>query len=225
MEIMVKGEAKKSYKPEEVVFSITFSNKEKTYEKCLEEGAKMVDDFVNQVMVKLGINKEDLKTERFYVNESTIWVSEKNKRVFDGYVFNQISKLKFDYDVKLFTQFMQEVSKLKLPPSYRASFSLKEQDMRKNEVIAEAVKYARVKAEAISKAAGKELFDLARVDFQPFGTIFSPTSFSDSDMDFGMVYKECSNARKASTAEVLEKNFNPEDIVINESVYCMFIAK
>ena len=224
MEIMVKGEAKKSYKPEEVVFSISFSNKEKTYEKCLEEGAKMVDDFVNNVMIKLGLNKEDLKTERFYVNESTIWLSDKNKRVFDGYVYNQMSKLKFDYDVKLFTQFMQEVSKLKLPPTYRASFDLKEKDMRKNEVIALAVKYARVKAEAISQATGKELVDLARVDFQPFGTIFSPTTFNSSDMEFGMAYKECSCAKRGS-AEVIERNFNPEDIEINESVYCLFVAK
>ncbi|MBQ7308004.1 MAG: SIMPL domain-containing protein [Clostridia bacterium] len=224
MEIMVKGEAKKTYKPEEFIISLTFSHKEKTYEKCLENGAKMVDDFVEEILVKLNIDKELLKTERFYVNESTIYVPDKNKRVFDGYVYNQISKLKLDYDIKLFTKFMQEVSKLKFPPSYRAAFGLKEEDMRKNEVIAKAVEYARVKAEAISKAAGKELVDLARVDFQPFGTIFSPSSINSYDtMDFGMVHQE--RACKMSSAEVIEKNFNPEDIEIRESVYCLFIAK
>ena len=49
MDIMVKGDGKKFYKPDQVVLSINFFVNEKSYEKALEKGTKSVEVFVEEV--------------------------------------------------------------------------------------------------------------------------------------------------------------------------------
>lgn len=228
MDIIVMGKASKKFQPEEIVINITFSNKESTYEKCLEKGAKMVQDFVKKVLNEIGISKEELKTSRMFVNEVTRYIPEKSKRVFDGYNFNQSSKIVIDYDMKKFSKFMDLVSRLDIAPSYHASFGLKDEDKRKNEVIAEAINFARVKAMAISEASGKKLVDLLKVDFKPFTEALTGSTLNSYDLDFRNARDGFYNAemcRKSCSADIIEQNFTPEDIEINETLYCLFLAQ
>ena len=53
MDIMVEGEGKKFYKPNEVVFNINFYANDKTYESVLEKGIKTVDDFIEKLIPML----------------------------------------------------------------------------------------------------------------------------------------------------------------------------
>lgn len=227
MEIIVSGTARKKFKPETIIINLTFSNKENDYNKCLEKGAKMVDEFVKKVLTALDIKKEDMKTTNFNIREQMKYLS--NKRVFDGYMFTQNSHIEIDYDVKKLSKFMDMVSKLDTPPSYRTTFGLKQEDERRTEVIAMAIGFAKDKALAISKASGKELVDLVKVDFRPFSNgIIGNSSINSYDMytmneeaSFGGNLKMC----KTSGADMIENNFTPEDIEISETLYCLYLAK
>ena len=220
MEIYASATAKRTYKPENVTVNLTFSVKEKTYEKSLKNGLLAVDDFVNNVLTKIGVTKEDFKTTKFTVNEETIYDSSKNKRIFDGYRFNQYSKITLDYDIKKLSLLMEQISVMENPPSYRAVFDVNDRDEKKNQVIGDAIRFSRTKAEVIALASGKQIEDIVRVDFKPFDGIGHSTQLDSRD--FG-AYKSAETSYMASN--MIENNFTPEDIEISETVYCMFYAK
>lgn len=146
-------------------------------------------------------------------------------------MFTQNSHLEIDYDVKKLATFMDIVSKLDIPPSYRTTFGLKQEDERRTEVIAMAIDFAKNKALAISKASGKELVDLVKVDFRPFSNgIIGNSSINSYDMYDTLAMSEESvgnNLRmcKVSGADMIQDNFTPEDIEISETIYCLYLAK
>ena len=223
MDITVKGKAEKKFKPEIVRINLTFNYKDKKYEKSLENGTKMVNEFVDKVLKELNISVDELKTIRFSIVENSIYDPEKRKRVFDGYMFDQTSRFEFDYDVKKMAKFMELVSKMDNPPTYRIGFSLKDEDAKKNSVLQDAIDYAYAKAEAISKACKKELVDLIKLDFRPFDSVMLSSVSELGSNDYALC--ETSSMKMCSVASSVEQNFTPEDIYITEEVYCLFVAK
>ena len=65
MEIVVEGTGVKEVLPDLVKIRIEFKFLEKTYDKSLEIGTSSVTEFINNVLPKLDLKKEDLKTTKF----------------------------------------------------------------------------------------------------------------------------------------------------------------
>lgn len=229
MDIIVMGQACQKFKPEEVILNLTFFVKERTYNKALDEGTKSIEQFIENVLYKIDIEKEELKTNRFYISEVTNYNSDTKKREFEGYSFNQYSQVKFDYDVQKMTKFMELVSKINNPPSYTLNFSVKDVEECKNKVLDSAYKKAKEKAQAIANASGKTLLDCLKVDFKPFTeAVTNRTSFNSRDMmigssmeEEGFLFKE----KRSSVADTIEKTFTPEDVEIQETLYCLWKAE
>lgn len=227
MDIIVMGKADQKFKPEEVILNLNFFVKEKTYNKALEEGTKSIEEFIENVLYKIDIEKEELKTNRFYISEVTNYDPIKKRRIFEGYSFNQYSQVKFDYNVQKMTKFMELVSNINNPPSYTLNFNVKNVEECKNKVLEEAYKKAKEKAQAIANASGKTLLDCLKVDFKPFTeSITNRTSFNSEEMMVGKSMKQFeSEARIGSVADTIEKTFTPEDVKIEETLYCLWKAE
>ncbi|MBR3888077.1 MAG: SIMPL domain-containing protein [Clostridia bacterium] len=225
MDIMVEGVGRRFYKPNQVVLSINFLVNDATYEKALEKGVKSVEDFIVLVLQKLDIAKEELKTRSFRISQNTRYDYETKKTIFNGYDYTQGATLKLDYNMETISEFMSLVSSLAEPPRYTMTFSIKDMEGAKKEVLAEAYNKAKEKAETIAAAAGKQLKDCIKTDFRPFAeTVTSHSRLSDMDMleETGVMYK-ASKAR--STAETIQTVFTPEDVEISETLYCLWIAE
>ena len=226
MDIIVQGEGKKFYKPTEVIISINFYDNEKNYEGALEKGIKTVEIFIEKVLNSLNINKDELKTSNFRISHNIRYNFQTKKNVDNGSDYNQNATLKLDYKMELIAEFMEKVSELKNPPKYNMTFNVKEKEDAKKEVMAEAYNKAKEKAEIIALAAGKKLKDCIKVDFRPFEErVISNSRLSDSDLlgeeeRFGLVHKE-----RASTSDVIQNIFTPEDVEISETLYCLWIAE
>ena len=232
MDIMVRGEASKYFKPEEVIIDLVFSNKDMKYDKVLEDGLKNVQDFIINVLEKLDLKKEYLKTNSFNISEQNVFDYKTNKRKFDGYLFRQTAHMRFDYDLKKMTKFMELVANLKNPAYYKLRFNVKDLDSCKNMVIDDAYNIAKSKAEAIAKAAGKNLKDCVKIDFRPFSERVTSdstiTSFGkQSGLSIGGV-GDLAMAEKAMVrqeAQIIENTFTPEDVEITEEIYCLWITE
>ena len=89
MEIVVEGIGKKEVLPDLVKININFKFIEKTYDKSLELGTKSVTEFVNNVLPKLDIKKEEFKTTKFSIEHKleTDYRTDKEKDL--GYEFVQ----------------------------------------------------------------------------------------------------------------------------------------
>ena len=127
MDIMVQGDGRKFYKPDEVLLSINFFVNDKAYEKVLEKGTKSVEIFIEKILKKLNVDKDNLKTRNFRISQNTHFDYQTKKQIDCGYNYSQSATLKIDYNMEKIAGFIDEVAQLDNPPKYNMTFSIKEQ--------------------------------------------------------------------------------------------------
>lgn len=223
MDIIVEGVGKKYYKPDEVKINLEFYTKANTYESALEEGTRDVQIFMNDVLGTMNFEKKDLKTRSFRVYEEKKYDYENKIEVKLGFAYTQNATLKFDYDIDFIAEFMDKVSKLLNPPKYTIGFDIKDMTKIKKEVIAEAYNSAKEKAEAIANAAGKTLEECIKIDFRPFDErVYSASKIGNSMFE---AERADYSFKKMSAQETITNIFTPEDVEVQETLYCLWITK
>ncbi len=218
MEIIVQGKGIEYFTPNEVILNINFYTKGNSYEEALSEGVKSVQVFINELLLKNGFNKEEMKTRSFVVREDRKYNEITRTYVMDGYSFNQSAKLKFDYDKERLANIMENLSKLNNAPSCQINFGVKNEKECKRQILAKAYKEAELQAQAIAEASGKILKQCVKVDFKPFTTEYISKSSFESDMMYGA-------ATRLGAAPAIINTFTPEDIELSETLYCLWIAE
>lgn len=219
MDIIVEGIGKKYYTPEEVEIKMCFNTKEDSYERALSTGTKHIEVFIEKVMKEMQFDKKELKTKNFRIIEQTIYDPEQKKHLKDGYLYSQESLLKFDYSIEKIADFMEKTSKLENAPRYSITFNVKDIKQCKSEALEEAYNMAKDKAEAIANAAGKELKECIKIDFMPFGeSIVSSSRLNNINTMYGL---ESERGIK-SVQNTIQTIFTPEDVLISETLYCLW---
>ena len=220
MEIIVEGKGNITVVPDQIVISLDFVTKGETYEEVLELGSRSVYDFIQNIMLPNGFSKEDLKTRSFVIREERRYDEITRKYLFDGYSYNQHGTIKFDYDKDLLARFMDALSKIANPPKAYINFGIKDEKLSRKETLKLAYEDAKNQAEAIAYAAGKELKSCVKVDFKPFTTNY----VSMSNLNGEMLYAEKASFGRGA-AEVITNIFTPEDIILSETLYCLWLAE
>lgn len=218
MEIIVQGKGTKYFTPDEVILNITFDTKGQSYEQTLADGVRNVESFINEILLKNGFNKEEMKTRNFVIREDKKYDEITRQYIFNGYSFNQYAILKFDYDKERISIIMEALSKLDNSPNCQINFGVKDEKECKRKILAKAYKDAEEQAQAIAIASGKILKQCVRVDFKPFTTEYISPSTFNSDM---MYMKEAA----IGVAPTIINTFTPEDIELSETLYCLWIAE
>lgn len=219
MEIIVQGKGIEYFSPNEVVLNIHFYVKGSTYEEVLTKGVNNVMNFVNVILLNNGFTKDDLKTRSYFISEEKRFDEITRKYYPDGFSFNQNATLKFDYDKEKIAKIMDELSRLENAPNVNINFGIKDAKECKRRILAKAYDDAKMQAEAIALAAGKNLVGCAKVDFKPFTTNY----FSESSFDGNVRYK--AKAMGVNNQESLMTTFTPQDIELSETLYCLWIAE
>lgn len=215
MEIITTGIGEESYKPDQIILTLTFVFKDNLYDEVLENGTKSVLDFVNNILYKYGFSENDIKTKSFIIKEEQKYNEETRSYDFDGYSYNQTVILKFDYELEKLTNMMKDISKLSNHPYYKIEFSLKDEEKVKKELISKAYNDAKEKANIIALASNKILKDCIKVSFKPLDVDFlSLTSLDNSAMYL-----------KEASMPLMNKIFTPEDITLSENIYCLWISE
>lgn len=227
MDIMVQGEGKKFYKPNEVVLNINFYANDITYENVLERGTKTVENFIDNVLIELNISKEKLKTRNFRISQNIHFDYQEKKTIDSGFDYNQNATLKMDYNMEIIADFIDKVAQLENPPKYNMTFTIKEQEDAKKEVMSEAYSKAKEKAEIIALSAGKKLKDCIKVDFRPFEEkVYSNSRLSDVDLfETDKMIGSVPMKQRQATKDIMQNTFTPEDVEIRETLYCLWITE
>lgn len=218
MEIIVQGKGVEYFTPNEVTLSINFTTKGYTYEEVLRKGTESVQLFVEELIIKNNFKKEDMKTRNFVIREDTKYNKITGQYDPDGYSFNQMASLKFDYNKELMANMMVSISKLNNAPMCQISFGIKDEKECRRNILAIAYKDAEDQAKAIAEASGKTLKYCQKVDFKPFTTDYVSQARIGSDMMYAE--KACYGA-----AQTIVNTFTPEDIELSETLYCLWIAE
>ena len=221
MDIIVEGKASRFFRPDKVCISSNFYTLAETYAEALDNGSKAVEVFVKEVIEKLNLDKQELKTRSFNVREEKEYNIDTKKYEFKGFSYSQGAKLSFDYDMNLLAKFMEESAKLENPPRYQIHFDIKNIAQAKSLVMADAYAKAEEKAKMIALAAGKKLKECIKVDFRPFEERVTSNSRFD-----GELFEEATVRKASSTlSDRIQNTFVPEDIEVTETLYCLWITE
>ena len=163
-----------------------------------------------------------MKTNSFVVSEEKKYDYKEEKEIKLGFAYRQSASVKFDYSIDKIGQFMEKLKKISNSPKCKIRFTIKDMEKVKNEMLADAYMNAKGKAEVIAKAANKSLKDCIKTDFRPFEN----SIFSKTNLDANVLLAENAHFKvaKASIDEMISETFTPEDIEVEENIYCLWIT-
>lgn len=212
MQIIVEGKAFKTVSPNEVIIDITFIKKENLYSNAIEKGTEMVNSFVENVILKNNLNKEDLKTRNFSVREEQKYDELTRQYINDGYSYNQNAYIKLPYDFEIVSNLLDTITMLDNPPICHMSFGISNEKEYQKELLINAYQDAKNKAEIIAFASDKTLKDCVKTDYKPFTNEYTTNKIALATF----------NNEDTYSSNSIMNTLTPDDIEINESLYCIW---
>lgn len=209
--IKVTGKGQIKLRPDVTRITMTVAGVEQDYAKALKESSEKTEQ-LKDVLGAFGFGREDLKTLNFSVDteyegyqEEGIW-----KQRFKGYRYNHILKLEFDSDNDLLGRILYALAACPVDPEFRISYTVKDQEASKNELLGKAVADAKAKAAVLAAAAGVTLKDIQTVDYS-WGEI----TFDCAPMNRPLMAKAMGDS---CVEESLSMDIEPDDITVSDTV-------
>ena len=165
--ITIKGVGRATIKPDYVILSLTVEAKEKKYAVAVESAAKKINK-LNAALEEAGFESGSAKTASYNVRANYNFVKDRKnqmQRQFDGYVCVHRLKIEFDYNTELLGKALSTISSSLADPQLDISFTVKDKDAVNEELLSNAAKNARKKAESLCSASGASLGKLITIDY------------------------------------------------------------
>lgn len=165
--LRVTGKGRLSLKPDIIVISFKSSAVYTDYAETIAMASKATKD-LKAVIAKAGVDSELLKTSNLDVSPSyDSWYDDNNHRheKFIGYEYTHRSNIKIDNDNKVLGKLLYEVSASPLDVKFDISYTVKDMEKAKNDLLREAVKDAKEKAEVLSEAASVKLKGIEDISY------------------------------------------------------------
>ncbi|MCR4997872.1 MAG: SIMPL domain-containing protein [Butyrivibrio sp.] len=210
--IKVTGKGNLKVRPDVTRITITLDGQNKEYGKILEQSSKDIEE-LKDILEKQGFERSDVKTLLFNVDtryESYQTKDRSWKERFVGFEYTHKVKIEFDSDNTRLGRILYALATAKeIHPDFRLSYTVKDKEGAKNELLGKAVSDAKAKAVVLTKAAGVNLKDILTIDYS-WGEI----QFEYSPMHDG-VFR---NALMSSDGEELGIDIEPDDIEVSDTV-------
>ena len=124
------------------------------------------------------------------------------------------------------------VSELKNPICYILRFDLKDLDYCKNKVVNDTYIQVKSRVGATAEAAGKTLKSCIKTDFRLFSEqvtsnsrLMSPEKFGSINEDMAGDSMMVEKGMSRQESQMIEKTFTPEDAMITEELYCLWLTE
>lgn len=208
--IRVTGKGKIKVKPDMTRLTITLEGTFKDYAETLSRSSKDTES-LKDLMCEFGFERSDLKTLSFSVDTEYESYREKDiyKNRFVGYKFVHILKLEFESDNERLGKTVYALANSDIHPEFRISYTVKDPEAAKNELLGKAVKDAKAKAIVLSAASEVSLKDIQSIDYS-WGEI----NFDVSPMRDSMILE----SRCITTSESYDMDIEPDDIEVADTV-------
>ena len=207
--IRVTGKGQLKIKPDTTRITITLEGTNKDYSKVLERSSTETEE-LRTLLTGFGFERTDLKTLSFRVDPQYEGYQENGiyKQKFVGYQFYHNMKVEFDSDNERLGKILYALSKSKIKPEFQLSYTVKDPEASKKELLAKAVQDAKEKAETLTKAAGVELKDLVEIDY----------SFGEINFEVRPVNRMMMASKSMAVEESFDMDIEPEDIAVSDTV-------
>lgn len=165
--ITVKGIGNVTAKPDCVVINLTVDAVHKKYSTAVEEVSRRVNELA-RVLEGVGFSADSLKTVDFRVDVN--YEFKKNRKgipeqIKDGFRCVNRLKLEFDFDNDKLVKAIDAITKSVADPKLSLAFTVKDEEIVKDELLKSAGQNARRRAEILCEAAGGKLGNLITVNY------------------------------------------------------------
>lgn len=209
-QIIVTGKGRLSLHPDTIVVKFRSSAVYTDYAETIAMASEATKN-LKAVIAKAGIDSELLKTRNLEVSPKyKSYYDDKNHmhQKFIGYEYTHSSHIKIDNDNKVLGRLLYEVSTSPLDVNFDISYTVKDIEKAKNDLLREAVKDAKMKAEVLSDVAGVKLKEIKSVDY----------SWDELEIYSHPLRLEACEYRSAEPSDSLDIDINAEDIEISDTV-------
>ena len=164
--IRVTGKGQMMVHPDTTRITIDLARVCREYGDAVEASAKDTEA-LKEELAPFGFDRKDLKTLHFDVSPEfeSYKVNDVYKRKLIGYKYEHTLKVEFASDNKLLGRILFALGMCRLKPEFRISYTVKNPEAVKNELLEKAVCDAMEKAGVLSKAAGLQLGDIQSMDY------------------------------------------------------------
>lgn len=175
--------------------------------RCSSEDTEQLKD----VLSAFSFERTELKTLDFSVDTQYEGYKEKGayKKRFIGYKYRHAMKIEFDSGNDRLGKILYALAHCAVKPEFRISYTVKNQEAAKNELLGKAVSDARDKATILTDAAGVVLKDIQSIDYS-WGEI----NFEVQPMKRGCITGDSLPLEESSYAVDIE----PDDIEVADTV-------
>ena len=210
--IKVTGKGNLKIKPDMTRITITLEGQNKEYDKTLAQSSRDTEA-LKDILEKQGLDRTAVKTLMFNIDTKyegyQAWDKSWKER-FVGYDFKHVVKVEFDSDNKRLGKILYALANAKdIHPDFRLSYTVKDPEASKNQLLGKAVADAKAKAEVLTQAAGVSLKDIKNIDYS-WGEI----QFEYAPMNRNMF---C-NKVMADGAGAFDMDIEPDDISVSDTV-------
>ena len=210
--IKVTGKGNLQIKPDMTRITITLEGQNKEYDKTLAQSSRDTEA-LKDILEKQGFDRTAVRTLMFNIDtkyESYQARDKSWKERFVGYEFKHMVKVEFDSDNERLGRILYSLANAKdIHPDFRLSYTVKDPEASKNQLLGKAVADAKAKAEVLTKAAGVSLKDIKNIDYS-WGEI----QFEYAPMNRNMF---C-NKVMADGAGAFDMDIEPDDIEVSDTV-------
>lgn len=207
--IRITGNGQKKLRPDTTRVTILLEGSNPEYGEILRRSAQDTD-CLKEILADFGFERSDLKTLNFHVDTEYESYKEKNtfKKRLVGYRFRHQMKVEFASDRERLGKILHALSHCPVMPELAISYTVKDPEAAKNELLGKAIADAKEKAAALTAAAGVELKDIQSIDYSR-GEI----ELEVRPMNYAMAGK-----LREMSDESCNLDIEPDDIEISDTV-------
>ena len=208
--IRVTGKGQIRVKPDQTRITLSLEGLYPDYGETLRRSAEDTEK-IKDLLTGLGFARTDLKTLNFNVDTEYESYQEKNtyKRRFVGYKYHHQMKGEFNSDNDRLGKVLYALAKCPLQPEFRLSYTVKDPEAAKNELLGKAVADARAKAQVLTQAAGVTLKDIQSIDY-----FWDRIDFEIQPMNRMLMRSDCA----AKGVDSYDIDIEPDDIQVSDMV-------
>lgn len=164
--IRVTGKGRIKIKPDMTRITLTLEGTFRDYGETLAKSAKDTG-MVRELLTGIGFEPSDLKTLQFSVDTEYESYQEEGiyKQRFAGYRFHHLMKVEFASNNDRLGRILFALAACPANPEFRLSYTVRDPEAAKNELLGKAVSDAKEKAAVLAQAAGVALKEIQSIDY------------------------------------------------------------
>lgn len=212
--IRIMGKGKIKVKPDMTRITMTLEGIYPEYSEALRHSSQDTD-CLKDVLADFGFERPDLKTLSFNVDTEYETYEENKtfKQRLAGYKFRHQMKVEFESDNDRLGRILYALAHCQVKPEFRISYTVKDQEAAKNEILGKAIADAKEKAAVLTQAAGVELKEIQSIDYS-WGEI----DFEVRPMSRAMLAEDGAVYGMAPLSAGYDLDIEPDDIEVSDTV-------